>query len=128
VKTLVAIAPHYITQSRRLVLGSLDTKAIDSISKDTGISVRELEKFAKTGDLDYQKIVTIWSTAFGGDMTPLQVHALLNANDYPDLPKPTKPSKCPACNGDKVIMQATGNSKHPLKAVKCPHCKNDRKK
>jgi hypothetical protein len=85
-KTLVAIAPHYITQSRRLVLGSLNTKAIDSISKDTGISVTELEKFAKTGELDPQKVITIWSMAFGGDMTPLQVHLLLDKDDYPNVP------------------------------------------
>jgi hypothetical protein len=30
--------------------------------------------------------------------------------------------QCATCNGDKKIMQSTGDPQHPLRAIECPNC------
>ena len=43
-------------------------------------------------------------------------------------PKPESKRKrtCYTCNGDRKIMSATGDSKHPLKAINCPDCQTSK--
>jgi hypothetical protein len=75
---LVAVAPVYIDQAHRLISG-VGPKSLAKISKDSGIPVADLEKFAEDKkSLAPEKCVSIWSLVFE-DSSFIKANALMDA-------------------------------------------------
>jgi hypothetical protein len=74
---LVAVAPVYIDQSHRFV-AAVGPKSLAKISKDSGISVADLEKFQEDKKaLAPEKCVSLWAMLFP-DMSFIQANVLMD--------------------------------------------------
>lgn len=72
---IVAVPKGYYEYTHRVV-GKLNDKGLENLSRDTNIPIKGLKNFRDTKKLDGWYMPTLYSNLFG-KQTPLQVHCFL---------------------------------------------------
>lgn len=60
---MLAVASVYYDLTRRFVQ-NVGPKSVAVLSKDTGVAVDLLERFAETGDMDGASVMRVWGKLF----------------------------------------------------------------